>query len=620
MPLNPGRDERGFAMVTVIGVMLIVVTLVFATMSLADGDQVAARQDNDRRTAYAAAEAGIQNYLFHLVQDNDYWTKCTDVKEPSAVNQRWNKVGADTRTKRISVPGSPSSYVLELLPANGSASCVKNSSATMIDKATGTFRIRSTGRAKPGGLKRSIVSTFRRQSFLNFIYFTDLETQDPAVYFKDALGLQTKENPRTSPLTQRNIVQWATEACGTTYWYKNRAALQFLGNHFDSRGRRDTGIFDGDTWSSYAKGCGEIQFRGPTTSGGSVPDIVDGPIHTNDEFLVCGFPEFGRNPQDTVETSGPGRALTAGETPATVGWRANTANGCPSTSKPKVNFTTTGSGLDANLGIWRPNAPTLDLPPSNTTLKADTAAAYRFKGRTKITFDGDGYMHVIGTLENGTVYAAGGSGLGVRIKVPTDGVVYIANGSCGATYNPLAPYGTTSLPIPAGCGNAEIKGSYVDNVTIAAENDVIVMDDLKRVSGNTTALMGLIPNNFVRVYHPVTNLDYDDANNRYTCTNNGSVQGDGTFTIDAAILSLAHSFIVDNFYCGNPLGSLKVTGAIAQKFRGPVGTGSGTSIDTGYSKNYQYDDELRFRSPPKFLDPVQASWQVQLYTEQVPAT
>jgi hypothetical protein len=90
-------------------------------------------------------------------------------------------------------------------------------------------------------------------------------------------------------------------------------------------------------------------------------------------------------------------------------------------------------------------------------------------------------------------------------------------------------------------------------------------------------------------------------------------------TVDAAILSLAHSFIVDNYFCGATIGTLTVNGAIAQKFRGPVGTSLGNTAVTGFTKTYAYDDRLRFRSPPKFIDPVAAGWQVQLYTEQVPA-
>ena len=54
------------------------------------------------------------------------------------------------------------------------------------------------------------------------------------------------------------------------------------------------------------------------------------------------------------------------------------------------------------------------------------------------------------------------------------------------------------------------------------------------------------------------------------------------------------------------IGTLTVTGAIAQKFRGPVGTSGGT----GYIKDYAYDDRLRYREPPHFIDPVQAAWRM----------
>ena len=78
-------------------------------------------------------------------------------------------------------------------------------------------------------------------------------------------------------------------------------------------------------------------------------------------------------------------------------------------------------------------------------------------------------------------------------------------------------------------------------------------------------------------------------------------------TIDAAILTINHSFIVDNYNCGEQLGNLTVEGAIAQKFRGPVGTFGGNG-STGYLKNYNYDDRLRYVEPPDFLEPIQSAW------------
>ena len=83
-------------------------------------------------------------------------------------------------------------------------------------------------------------------------------------------------------------------------------------------------------------------------------------------------------------------------------------------------------------------------------------------------------------------------------------------------------------------------------------------------------------------------------------------------TIDAAILSTSHSFIVDNYKCGEHLGNLNVWGSIAQFWRGPVGTGGNRS---GYTKNYNYDDRLQTLQPPDFLAPTSSSLKLSRITE-----
>jgi len=225
-------------------------------------------------------------------------------------------------------------------------------------------------------------------------------------------------------------------------------------------------------------------------------------------------------------------------------------------------------------------------------------------------------MTVTGTRENGTALA------GASMPIPADGVVYVSNsaankpaGSVGYAcpgYNVLQP--TALFPNDA-CGNLEVKGSYSVNVTLTAENDIVIMDDISRPAGtppSPDALLGLISKNFIRVHHPVTGCGTRGCNFLDGCSNASG--GPGSITIDAAILSLNHSFVTDNWHCGANLGTLTVRGAIAQKFRGAVGRGT-----AGYTKNYSYDTRLRYRSPPKFLDPVQAAWRIQSYTEQVPA-
>ena len=84
---------------------------------------------------------------------------------------------------------------------------------------------------------------------------------------------------------------------------------------------------------------------------------------------------------------------------------------------------------------------------------------------------------------------------------------------------------------------------------------------------------------------------------------NGSLEN---IWVYAAILSTSHSFLVDNFTCGEELGKLNVYGAIAQDYRGIVGT----SGETGYIKDYKYDGRLATDEPPYFLAPLKAGWKI----------
>lgn len=610
------RDERGFTMVTVIAAMLIAMMLAGGALAAAQGDLKPGQHDKDRKEAYAAAEAGLQSYLFHLTQDNGYWTKCTGVAAPSAVNQAWGGAGNDPRLW-LRLPGSQARYTLELLPANGATTCDAAAPvSSMIDTATGTFRIRATGMDRAGGTKRSIIANFRRRGLIDYVYFTDKETVDPEVYSVLAGGsggttFQTQENPRGSGQTQRDVRQWAREECGTRYWGDTRSnggrgasTVLFSGSASNGAGRKI-----GSTWSDMTTRCQEIQFA-PT-------DVVRGPLHTNDEILVCSNPIFGRAPDDNIETSGPGRAPSSDAESATMGWRGNANAPCTS-SKPSVNFK--GQAVNGSLGTWIPSAPVVKPPPDNSELKKETPSTYRWMGRTTIVLNG-AQMTVTGRREGAS------SSTTETVAIPTDGSVYVSEDTargCGTTYDPI-----NANAAPAGCGNLEISGTYSRNVTFGAQQDIIVTGNLRR---NGDYLLGLISNNFVRVAHPVTASESSTTVSRPTWSSTYKVMvcdnanANADLSIDAAILSLSHSFIVDNYYCGDQIGTLNVTGAIAQAYRGPVGktnsfqsNGQTYTLVSGYVKNYKYDDRLRFRSPPRFLDPVQASWRIQTFAEQVPS-
>lgn len=76
---------------------------------------------------------------------------------------------------------------------------------------------------------------------------------------------------------------------------------------------------------------------------------------------------------------------------------------------------------------------------------------------------------------------------------------------------------------------------------------------------------------------------------------------------------------MQNYSEGGARGTLNVLGAIAQKYRGPVGTGTVTSISTGYAKNYVCDERFRLKAPPKYLNPITTTYGVTTWVETAAA-
>jgi hypothetical protein len=215
----------------------------------------------------------------------------------------------------------------------------------------------------------------------------------------------------------------------------------------------------------------------------------------------------------------------------------------------------------------------------------------------------------------------------------------------------LSSTSTGTTPTGYGCRNGDVflYGTLDGRLTIAADNNVILFGTTtyENASGD---LLGLIANNYIEVYHPVrddgstTNCDGSYANggcslrrpsgtsttisslftgaSQATCTpgsctistqTSSSSTANRDPTIKAAILTLLHSFRVQWYQYGDDdvLDYLHVTGAIAQKYRGIVGLIN----TTGYAKDYNYDQRLKYDSPPKFLNPVASAWQVVTWAE-----
>lgn len=602
------RAEQGFSMVVTMGAVSMLLVTSAAAVTAVGGDQTVGRSDKDRKSAYAAAEAGLQVYVHKLLVDNTYWTKCKVLAD--GYNNFWNyskttDPATDPRTWK-SLSDGTAAYTIEAVPVPGKTSCDPDDpEGTMIPAGTPTFRVRVTGQAMANGKrigpKRALIATFKRKSFLDYIYFTDLEVLDPDTYTSAlAQGNLTRENNGLDinvPATQRNIEQWGRDACGQ-YSY-----TRFEANKGEGKKLRKDQLFRGTgptagkktatatSWSSWSQGCSEINFV--------TGDWIRGPFHTNDMPMICGTPKFGRSPADLIEISGP---ADTSQTNPNSAWRASTSSGCGA-SGPQVNWETDPTP-DPNLGVWKFNQKTLQMPTSNTSLKEEADPGYSFVGRTDLTLSSGG-ITVTGKTKNGITYT------NQTIGYPSNGVIYVDNDTCTGLYNTADPRDLTR----GGCGIARVKGTYNQSLTIAAADDILIMGNIQLASG-AQAVLGLVSNNFIRLNHPI--VEQAACGGRTVSDLTSLTNGPGTMMnprIDAALLALKHSFIVDNWACGDKLDTLTVNGAIAQKFRGPVGTGSKTS-GSGYLKNYAYDDRLRVRIPPSFIDPVQSAWGIQTYQEQ----
>jgi Tfp pilus assembly protein PilX len=297
-------------------------------------------------------------------------------------------------------------------------------------------------------------------------------------------------------------------------------------------------------------------------------DSVNGPMHTDDAARVTCSPEvtFGReNLNDAVEING---------------------GIYPSCGASGPTFYTASKTFS--------KGATLTAPESDTSLAAYVKPEDEFAGLTKLELKG-------ATNQIKVNDSAGEE----TIPWPANGLIYVhGNGACSYKYNQENADTTTTATEEKPCGDVFVHGSYSKSLTIGAEKNLIIDGSLTQygtTAGNPpsgTSTLGLIATEFVRVYHPCSN------------GNNSS----GYFTnpwIYAAILSTSHSFLVDNFSCGNEMGFLNIFGAIGQKFRGVVAQGNGSgSVIHGYKKNYEYDERLATDEPPYFLAPLKAGWKV----------
>jgi hypothetical protein len=321
-------------------------------------------------------------------------------------------------------------------------------------------------------------------------------------------------------------------------------------------------------------------------------DTINGPMFTDDQYLIesGNAPTFGRSTADNIES----------------------AASCPSGDTQAQCLCAAYSCQSLNLNGTAVSGASAELPPANTTFLATDAAqnGVVFTGATTIVLNGS-----TATVTNCPTSTC----TNTTVSLSTDPVIYVANSSgCSPSqYSPIVTSYATS-----GCaGDVYVSGNYTSPLTIGAADDIIIDGNITTTtSGGTptgSATLGLIANEFIRVEHgcPITS----DSPPYGTNTSGQYTQN---LTIDAEIMAVQHSFIVDNYFCGAQMGTLTINGAIAQYFRGAVGSqesSSGTTYMTGYLKAYTYDNRLEYLLPPYLFDVTSGAWQLGRETLCVPS-
>lgn len=326
-------------------------------------------------------------------------------------------------------------------------------------------------------------------------------------------------------------------------------------------------------------------------------DVMNGPMYTMDQLLVSGSPTFGRNSSDKIESLAPSSICSGGSCGSAV-----------------IN------------GTAIPNVSGVTAPSNNSGLLTDaTNHGAVFSGTTTISLGGAN--NTTATVTNCPSTSSTGACTTSTLDITQDPIIYVSN-AAGCNPPAYTPFGASYPKNTAGsfygcAGDVYVSGKYSSSLTVAAANNIIINGSLLQ-NGSTGAptgssVLGLVANQFVRVMHGVT------TRNSATIFDCGSAtEAAGQYltnpTIDAAILALQHSFIVDNFDCGSPAntGNLTVNGAIAQKFRGTVGTTGGSGVATGYLKKYTYDNRLAVLLPPYLFDISNSGWELSRETLCVP--
>ncbi|MFA5271621.1 MAG: hypothetical protein WC412_04695 [Candidatus Omnitrophota bacterium] len=278
-------------------------------------------------------------------------------------------------------------------------------------------------------------------------------------------------------------------------------------------------------------------------------DHLSGQTHTNNHFNIYGDPIFG----DTASSVDPYIYFYNGDP-----WNHVTSDTLPDPfSNPPHDEPDFQGGI--NVG-----ATYIDMPEAAANLRASASDSANgglyLSGNSTVVFNSAGTITVTNKKKactTGCVYTGGK--WRCTCDAPSNGALFVNNGTL------------------------TISGTVNARMTIGASSDVIINNNVvyaddPRTNPASNDSLGIISERDVVINDNISAYDLE---------------------IDAAIMALNTSFMLNNWATTNVKGTLTVYGGIIQKERGPVGTfySSGQKA-SGYSKEYIHDPRFTTNPPP----------------------
>jgi Tfp pilus assembly protein PilX len=567
------RDEGGFALIAVL-VILTVITVILVAVSQDNIQNMSLSQHaEDWNAVLGAADSGASDFLYRLNsnESQSYCVAvrsqpgttvpgyCSSVSTPPAVSPNWSPVpdnsGVRISCYSYSVPtnGLPSSSAL-------AAAGIQAETAVVLDV---TGKLTTGSCSNPAIVTRKITVTFDRTTYLNYAYFTDRETQDPAQY-----------NPSLSSefvsATVPNPQGYADQYCSNYYYALSpgntvgqtpaggiaATALSDIRLNHSTTGSYTT--YTNNNICTYTKWTG---------------DTFNGPVHTNDVFFMAQPTTF----DGLVTVSNDGyvnsqsslyNSTYASSSNPTCGTGIPTASSANEYDEGGLwvdtGLAVTGTASDTTQTFPQgiECVPPIPLPTLNSTLaqQAQTGGCI-YQGLTYLYFNSSGTIDIYSpSTPSGTAGLSGAcpvAGVFTPSSNPAfNGVIYVQNlansASCtlstaahdtatGTVANlgaiiqdndmaqleiedlgQTAPYGAKGVnPNAFDChnGDAFVGGNVDGQFTVGADDNIVVYQNLEyaddtgnTVNANSSNVLGLEPKGSVKIYNPVSCPNWTTSN------------------------------------------------------------------------------------------------------------